>query len=291
MIQTLWGFTRPHTIIGSFLSITTLFVLCVPDWGMFGDLAWPLYGWVLLSAMACNVFITGLNQLTDVGMDRLNKPFLPLASGALSMTAGRYIIGIALVISLVAAWIADWRIFVTILSINAIGTMYSLPPIRLKKHHITAALCIVVVRGILVNYTLGSIIDDRIAPSQSAAAPLLVLTLFVSVFSLAIAWFKDLYDTEGDAVYHIRTFPLLYSQGTTFRLGSALLVLAYVVAIVLCWPLGWWLVGGHAVLLLLFVAHVWRSDTTHREGIYRFYMGFWVFFFAEYLLFLLNKIV
>jgi homogentisate phytyltransferase / homogentisate geranylgeranyltransferase len=286
MIRTLWAFSRPHTIIGSFLSITTLFTLSVPTWADFFRLAWPLYGWVLLSALACNVFITGLNQLTDVGMDRLNKPFLPLASGDLSASTGSWIVGVALVVSLGAAWLADGRIFATIFAINAIGTAYSLPPIRLKRHHVTAALCIIVVRGVLVNFVLGSIIDGLVAPEYRAQAQLLVLTLFVSVFSLAIAWFKDLYDTDGDAAYSIRTFPLLYSNEATIRVGKALLVLAYLAAIVVCWPLGWWLAGGHAVLLLLFLGHVWRSDTSHRAGIYRFYMGFWVFFFAEYLLFL-----
>jgi homogentisate phytyltransferase/homogentisate geranylgeranyltransferase len=286
MIKTLWAFTRPHTIIGSFLSITTLFALCLPQWGGLLSTAWPLYGWVLLSALACNVYITGLNQLTDVGMDKLNKPFLPLASGALSMRNGWLIISISLLVCLWAGFMADWRIFFTMIAINGIGTAYSVPPIRLKRHHITAALCIVGVRGILVNYTLGSIIDDLVDPTHNARTHMLVLTLFVSVFSLAIAWFKDLYDTEGDAAYRIRTFPLLYSNALTFRVGSALLVTAYLVAIWMCWPLGMWLVGGHVALLALFLVHIWRSDTTQRTGIYRFYMGFWVFFFAEYMLFL-----
>ena len=32
----------------------------------------------LVAALHSNVFITGLNQLSDVAIDRVNKPYLPL---------------------------------------------------------------------------------------------------------------------------------------------------------------------------------------------------------------------
>ena len=38
-----------------------------------------------------NVCIVGINQLYDVEIDRVNKPYLPLASGELSMRGGMLI--------------------------------------------------------------------------------------------------------------------------------------------------------------------------------------------------------
>lgn len=32
----------------------------------------------LVSSLHSNVFITGLNQLSDVAIDKINKPYLPL---------------------------------------------------------------------------------------------------------------------------------------------------------------------------------------------------------------------
>jgi UbiA prenyltransferase family len=62
------------------------------------DLSNP--GWVaakallqaLGPALLMNICIVGLNQLYDVEIDRVNKPYLPLASGELSEQQGRWIV-------------------------------------------------------------------------------------------------------------------------------------------------------------------------------------------------------
>ena len=43
----------------------------------------------LTSALLMNVCIVGLNQLYDVEIDKVNKPYLPLASGEMSMRQAR----------------------------------------------------------------------------------------------------------------------------------------------------------------------------------------------------------
>ena len=48
-----------------------------------GDLAWTL-----VAGYGVNVFIVGLNQITDVEIDRINKPYLPIAAGDLTLDAG-----------------------------------------------------------------------------------------------------------------------------------------------------------------------------------------------------------
>ncbi|GKU87340.1 hypothetical protein SLEP1_g1752 [Rubroshorea leprosula] len=47
------------------------------------------------------VYIAGVNQLNDVEIDKINKPYLPLASGDFSMEAGIAITSAALSMSLV----------------------------------------------------------------------------------------------------------------------------------------------------------------------------------------------
>lgn len=39
----------------------------------------------IVSSLHSNVFITGLNQLSDVAIDKINKPYLPLVSPLLCM--------------------------------------------------------------------------------------------------------------------------------------------------------------------------------------------------------------
>jgi homogentisate phytyltransferase/homogentisate geranylgeranyltransferase len=42
----------------------------------------------LIPALLMNISIVGLNQVFDVEIDKVNKPYLPLASGEFSMTTG-----------------------------------------------------------------------------------------------------------------------------------------------------------------------------------------------------------
>jgi len=74
----LWRFSRPHTIIGTTVSIVALYLIAVDtlpgltlDGGLF-DLFWTL-----VAGLAVNVYIVGINQLEDVEIDRINKPFPP----------------------------------------------------------------------------------------------------------------------------------------------------------------------------------------------------------------------
>lgn len=46
----------------------------------------------LVSALCMNVAIVGLNQMYDVDIDKVNKPYLPLASGEFTMETGQRIV-------------------------------------------------------------------------------------------------------------------------------------------------------------------------------------------------------
>ena len=280
-IKTLWDFARPHTIIGSWLSITALFGIC--STGGTWDIA--LYLMVLIGALACNVYITGLNQLYDVAIDRISKPFLPLVDGRLSMRAGRWIITTSLTIMCIAGFFADIRLLVLLLLIATIGMLYSVPPIRLKKHHLPASLCIVVVRGLLVNLGIGWILADILKSPPSSYAVLIALTLFMTIFSFAIAWLKDLYDMEADQEHEVKTLALLYSVTTAFKASVAAIFLAYSVNAFI----GYYalfddvFLSFHLIALIIFLTIVARANLSSREGMYTFYMTIWVLFFVEYL--------
>ena len=64
-LHTLWKFSRPHTIIGSVVSIVVLFLL---QGGNIMD-HFSILAITLISALGCNVCITGLNQIVDVELN------------------------------------------------------------------------------------------------------------------------------------------------------------------------------------------------------------------------------
>jgi homogentisate phytyltransferase/homogentisate geranylgeranyltransferase len=279
----LWRFSRPHTIIGSTLSIIVLFLL--QGGSVFAH--WYILVVTLVSALACNLCITGLNQVIDVELDKINKPELPIASGELDANSAKKIVLASGIIALVAAALLHWLLLLLIVVILFLGIAYSLPPIQFKKHHLPAALSITIVRGVLVNLGMALHFSGMLDHTYSIEPVVYPLTLFISAFSLAIAWYKDLPDRAGDAHFGYRTFPLLYSPKIALYLGAALVTAAY------AWCIFWsyqesesLLLLSLSVLCLAFLIHVRTVRLDDQTSVKRFYKLFWVFFFATYLSFL-----
>ena len=281
--HTLWKFSRPHTIIGSTVSIVVLFLL---QGGRLTDHFIILVA-TLVSALGCNVCITGLNQVIDVELDKINKPDLPIASGELAINTAKKIVFIAGIIALVVAALLHWVLLLLIVIILLLGIAYSVPPIQFKKHHLPAALSITIVRGVLVNIGMAVHFAGLIQGNFYIQPVIYPLTIFISAFSLAIAWYKDLPDRAGDAHFGFRTLPLLYSPKIALYLGAAFVMAAYAYCIFWSYRASENLLMYSLILLsatfLLQVQHVRLNE---QASIKRFYKLFWVFFFATYLSFL-----
>lgn len=281
-LHTLWKFSRPHTIIGSTVSIVVLFLL--QGGSLTGHFIILLS--TLVSALGCNVCITGLNQVIDVELDKINKPELPIASGELSISSAKRIVVIAGIIAIGAA-LLHWVLFLLIAFILLLGIAYSVPPIQLKQHHLPAALAITVVRGVLVNIGMALHFSGMFYRSFIVQPVIYPLTIFISAFSLAIAWYKDLPDRAGDSHFGYRTFPLLYSPKTALYLGAGCVIAAY------GWCIFWSYTSSESLLMyslivlsMAFLLHVMNVRLSEQASIKRFYKLFWLFFFATYLSFL-----
>jgi homogentisate phytyltransferase / homogentisate geranylgeranyltransferase len=291
MYSQLWKFSRPHTIIGTSLSVLALWTIAIattdPNISSIGAI--QLFGtWI--ACLLGNVYIVGLNQLYDVEIDRVNKPDLPLASGGLSITQGKWIVGITGILAIaIAAGLGTWLLRTVMLSL-AIGTAYSLPPIRFKQYPLLAAFCILTVRGCIVNLGLFLHFNQVLTGVDNIPPSIWVLTLFILVFTVAIAIFKDVPDLEGDRQYQIQTFTISLGKLNVFKLTRWAITIAYLGTIAAgVWIAPtinvWFLVASHLGLLGLLW---WRSqniDLDQKESIADFYQFIWKLFFFEYLLF------
>lgn len=281
-LLTLWRFSRPHTIIGSLISVTSLYVLAaegIQHAGSHRDL-WLI---TLVSCLCCNVFITGLNQWSDVDIDKVNKPHLPIASGELKREHALIICLVMLGISVFLASLFGWFFLFLILLISLIGVAYSLPPLRFKKHHLGAATAIGLVRGLLVN--IGIYLHYRTAMGHPLEFPSYMqsLTIFITAFSIGIAWFKDIPDTRGDAAFDLHTLPLTLSRRRVFILGLLLVSFSYGYLIFSAYQTN--NVASmvvHAIFLGSFLLAASGTRVSASRSVTRFYMWFWVLFFAEY---------
>lgn len=286
-INIIWKFSRPHTIIGSVISITALYMMAYRTNEPF-DLSLLLLS--IIVGICCNVFIVGINQVSDIEIDRINKPELPIPAGVLSLRQAKNIVYVALIICyLIAAYISMYLLVIVVLS-TFIGWAYSMPPFHLKKHHLSAAIAIATVRGVLLNaggfLLFNYLLNDSAELTQDAE----VLTIFVLAFSVVISWFKDLSDVEGDAKFNINTLAIQYSPKVALIIGNIIVSLAYLYSI-LHSDSSDVLLYGHIILWALFIINVISIKLNNHQSIRKYYKRFWWFFFAEYLLYLLSYII
>ena len=291
---TLWKFSRPHTIIGSVISIFTLYII-VCEKQEIQCLSYLILA--LTIGISCNIFIVGINQIADVDIDKINKPDLPIPSGALSVPQAKNIVFIALCISLGLALYITPYLFGIIALAAAIGWAYSMPPLYLKQHHVSAALAISTVRGVLLNAGGFLVFNYLVNNSLEMPENVKILTLFIIAFSIVISWFKDLSDIKGDAKYGIKTFAIQYSPKLALITGNLVVGLAYLFTIYLKWLDFSFtktpsfetrvLLGGHIILLGLFIINAFSIRLSEHQSIKKFYKRFWWFFFAEYVLYLI----
>lgn len=297
-----WSFSRPHTIVGTSLSVLALYLISwsrvsqasgAGEWYRFFADVSAIFP-ALVACLGGNVYIVGLNQLEDVEIDRINKPHLPLASGVFSRGQGMAIIGIAGLLALVLSASQDRFLMATVWVSMLIGTAYSLPPIRLKRFPVWASLCIFSVRGAIVN--LGLFLHFRWQMTNGAAGaesgiPLSVwaLTVFIVVFTFAIAIFKDIPDLEGDRQYQISTFTLRLGQRSVFNLARWVLTGCYVGMILASAAIPGanapFLVITHLLALIVLWGLSLRVNLNNKSSIAQFYQFIWKLFYLEYLLF------
>ncbi len=295
----LWKFWRPHTVIGTSLSVAGLAVIVLA--GLESSPPWPLGDGLraltvaLLACLLGNLYIVGLNQLEDIDIDRINKPHLPLASGEFAVGDGRWIVGLAGVGALGLAVVGGPWLLATVGLSLAIGTAYSLPPLRLKRFPFWASFCILAVRGAVVNLGLFLHFSDRLGQPLAIPGRVGVLTGFVLLFSIAIALFKDIPDIDGDRRYGIRTLSLQWGQRPVFNLARGILTFCYL-GVVVAAP---WLAGVHRPVLivthLLALTALWWASfrvaplSPHNPkatlSYPNFYQFIWRLFFLQYVIF------
>lgn len=290
-LSSLWKFSRPHTIIGTSLSVFSLYFLTIATTNtqiIKANLILMLGVW--LCCLLGNLYIVGLNQLVDVNIDKINKPHLPLAAGDFSLKQGQWIVVISGLLALILAGFLGLWLFITVMISLMIGTAYSLPPMRIKRFPLPAALCIFTVRGIVVNLGLFLHFSQKLTGKELLNSSVWLLSFFIIVFTIAIAIFKDVPDIEGDKKYQINTFTILLGKATVFNITRGIITISYLGLIIGAFLFDslvnyWFLLITHLVLLGWLWSRSQSVDLDQKTEITSFYQFIWKLFFLEYLLF------
>lgn len=305
----LWRFTRPHTLIGSALAIPALHLLAAPALGdAFTTTNAVALIYAMVPSLLMNLYITGLNQITDVEIDRINKPNLPMAAGDLSPRAAIITVLVALVLSLGMGMahpvLGSQGLNVALWGSAILGTAYSLPPFRLKRFPLLAALCIVAVRGAVIN--AGFFAHAKAAAYGASSASVLgclmndprclLSCLFFGVFGVVIALMKDVPDVGGDEYHNIRSFSVRVGQKRVFKAMRRLLTGLFF-AFGAGFARGAWTAPTKALVAcrsIVSTACVAAGFSVREEArpvdpedsgeVYAYYMHLWKLFYLSYLL-------
>ncbi|XP_068333134.1 homogentisate phytyltransferase 1, chloroplastic-like [Pyrus communis] len=292
-VDAFYRFSRPHTVIGTALSIMSVSLLAIENLSDFSPLFFTGVLEAVVAALFMNIYIVGLNQLSDIDIDKVNKPYLPLASGEYSIGTGIMIVTSFLIMSFWLGWVVgSWPLFWALFISFVLGTAYSinLPPLRWKKSAVVAAMCILAVRAVIVQVAFFLHMQVHVYKRPAAfSRPLIFATAFMSFFSVVIALFKDIPDIEGDKIFGIRSFTVRMGQKRVFWICISLLEMAYGVAVLVGASSGFMLskcitVLGHAILASVLWNRAKSVDLNSKAAITSFYMFIWKLFYAEYLL-------
>ncbi|MBB5866990.1 homogentisate phytyltransferase/homogentisate geranylgeranyltransferase [Allocatelliglobosispora scoriae] len=286
-LRTLWEFSRPHTIIGTVLAVCALYVLAAHT---AQRTSWSLWVLVLIASIAVNVYIVGLNQITDVEIDRISKPYLPLAAGSMGRGVATGLVAATGLGSLVLAALHGGWLLAAIAIVFVIGTCYSLPPIRLKRYPLFAAASIVLARAVVANIGVYLTYSTALTGTPQLPGYVLLLVGFMLGFAVVIAVMKDIPDVEGDRRHRISTVVLRIGPARTLLLCQIVLTACYT-GVIAAALIG--IDGVNAAVLIaahvLGLAAVWlaaaRVDAEDSAAVVRYYMFIWKLFYLEFLIF------
>lgn len=282
-----YRFSRPHTIRGTLLACFTGVGRALIESPVYLSLVPSLLPRALLGVLALllgNLFIVGINQIYDVDIDIVNKPFLPIAAGRISPSAAWALVlssgvaGLAIVRATFNPFIFGLYAFGT-----AIGALYSVPPFQLKRFPLAAGITIATCRGFLLNFGVYYATREALGLGFLWSAPVAFLARFMTVFAAVIALTKDLGDVEGDIKGGIQTFASRFGPSAVANFASGVLLLNYVAAIAtaVLAPAGtfrrWLMVGGHAAAAawLLRTVRMYQMDSAASIKAYYKQVGTW----------------
>ncbi|XP_057456129.1 glycinol 4-dimethylallyltransferase-like [Lotus japonicus] len=287
------AFSRPYSMVGIISSTIATSLLTVEK---LSDIS-PLFFTNVLKALVLYlpmcIYIGGVNQLFDVEIDKINKPYLPLASGKLSYSAGVIIVAFSLIMSFWLGWIiGSWSLIWGIVAYSTVGFVYSanVPLLRWKGHPVLAAICLVSLTALILPITIFFHFQTYVFKRTTIFwRPLIFVVAFTSVYFVGVSLGKDIPDMEGDKAFGVNSFAVRFGTKRAFWLSVTLIETAFGIALFTAATSSYlWskvITGlGYAVLASILWYNAKAVDLGSKASLQSFYMFIWKLLSAHYFL-------
>ncbi|KAH9677688.1 homogentisate geranylgeranyltransferase [Citrus sinensis] len=215
----------------------------------------------MVPAIMMNNYANAINQLADVHIDKVNKPYLPLACGDFSMGEGLAItIASPLMAVAMGIMLRSPPLVIGFIIWCIVGGAYSidLPPLlRWKGNPLMAAVTIISMNGLL-----------------------LLFPFFIH--------FQDIPDVEGDKAFGLQTLPIILGKEKVFSIAVNMMLTAYGSAVlvgafspsVLCRLVT---MIGHSALAFVLWRQAKTIDLSDNKSVQSFYLFIWKLYYVEFL--------
>ncbi|XP_073132214.1 homogentisate phytyltransferase 1, chloroplastic-like [Henckelia pumila] len=287
-LHDLYLFTRPYVPMGLILCVTSVSTLALSSWTQVS----PAFLWEVFKAVVpvvlMSIYVSGINQLYDVEIDKVNKPYLPLASGGISMKLGIVITATCLITSL--TWGMRYgspALMVIHLCAGILGSLYSieLPYMRWKRNPFLVTICMVMT-GALATPIFSFIHMQKYVLGKPIVLPsgLIFTSFFLFLFHIVMSLSKDISDVEGDKMHGIKSFSITLGPERIFWMCVSILMAAYGGAMAIGASSPSLLNKIVSVLGHFSLASILMYRTLRVNDMDNFYMFVWKLCYAEYLL-------
>ncbi|XP_052110705.1 naringenin 8-dimethylallyltransferase 2, chloroplastic [Arachis duranensis] len=290
IMHTLQKFSGSYYLITVIMSISSTSVLAVENLSDISPKFFIGLFKFIIPIMFMHWYTVGINQLVDIEIDKINKPYRPLASSKISFGGGLAIVAASLFMSFgLALMIGSKPLLWGLILIFILMTAYSvnLPFLRWKKSTILTLLS--GVPTILTAYNLAPylhmktfVLKKPFIFTRSLAFTTVVMTFFYVVISL----FKDIPDIEGDKKEGLQTLSIRLGPKRVFWLCISLLEMTYGIAIImgLTSPFLWskiFTVMAHAINAWILWFRANSVDLKSKEDFQSFYMFIFKLLYLE----------
>ncbi|KAH9770710.1 homogentisate phytyltransferase 1 [Citrus sinensis] len=223
----LYRFIYPYACFGLLIATTSNSLLPVEKLAdltptFFIGLLKPLVPLLLM-----HIYGAAVNQVADVEIDKVNKPYMPLASGEFSMETGIAITWISALTALASAiMLRSPPLVLGVIVWLFISTAYSaqLPFLRWKGNSFLAAVCVVFMCGLIPQVPFFFHVQKYVlGRPMEVTKPLMFASALMTFISVAIAFVKDLHDVEGDREHGIQTLTVILGKEKLYYAESLLI--------------------------------------------------------------------
>lgn len=179
---------------------------------------------ILLGALSAGFLASAshaLNNIFDLEIDKINKPFRALPSKKISLREAWIFTILLYALSFLLSLYVKTELFFIILIIAVFSFIYSSPPFRTKRIAILGNITIAIPRGLLIILAGWSVIKSifEITPWYIGSISMLFLIGAIST--------KDFKDIRGDKLNNCNTLPVKYGIKKTIKLISPFFIFPF----------------------------------------------------------------